>query len=147
MKEETTTQSAEETRAFGARLAQEVVPGTPLCLEGGLGAGKTTLVQGILEAFGAARPFVSPTFVIMKQYELVTPSATGITRIYHADAYRVTTKDFRELGFAEWCADPQGLVILEWPERITDILPEKRTTITLMALSETEREIEVKEKK
>jgi len=143
MKEQLTTKSAAETKAFGAKLVREVAPGTLLCLQGDLGAGKTTLVQGILEALGATRPFVSPTFVIMKQYDLPAPSVTGIKRVYHADAYRVETKDFRELGFAEWCADKEGLVILEWPERIADILPEKRTVLTFTSLSENERRISV----
>lgn len=145
MNDITTTHSAEATRDFGKRLAGELLPGTLLCLTGDLGAGKTTLVQGLLEGLGAERPYVSPTFVLMKQYNLSAPSATGIKRIYHADAYRVEEKDFREIGFAEWCADRDGLVILEWPERIADILPEKRINITLTSLSETEREIRVKE--
>ena len=137
------THSAEETRAFGKKLAGEIAPGRLLCFSGDLGVWKTTFVQGVLEGLGATRPYVSPTFVIMKQYELSEPSATGIRRVYHADAYRVETKDFQELGFAEWCADPEGLVILEWPERIAEILPEKRIDITLRSLSENEREIKV----
>lgn len=139
-----TTHSAEETKDLGKKLAYELKPQTLLCLQGDLGAGKTTLVQGLLEGFGAKRPYVSPTFVIMKQYSLSTPSTTGIKRVYHADAYRVETKDFEEIGFSEWCADLEGLVILEWPERIADILPEKRIVITLTSLSETERSIQIK---
>lgn len=146
MANQTITTTAEETRRFGGELARTIVPGTLLCLMGDLGAGKTTLVQGLLEGLGATRPYVSPTFVIMKQYDLSVPSATGIKRVYHADAYRVEARDFKEIGFAEWCADPEGLVILEWPERIMDILPEKRINITLTSLSETEREIVIKEK-
>ncbi len=138
-----TTHSAEETQRFGRELANTLVPGTLLCLRGDLGAGKTTLVQGILEGLGAERPFVSPTFVLMKQYELPQASATGIKRIYHADAYRVGAKDFVELGFAEWCADQHGLVILEWPERIAEILPKKRIILSITALSENDREIKV----
>lgn len=138
-----TTHSAEETRDFGKKLAGELLPGTLLCLSGDLGAGKTTLVQGLLEGLGAKRPYVSPTFVIMKQYDLLSPSITGITRVYHADAYRVGAKDFTEIGFAEWCVDKQGLVILEWPERITDILPEKKVAIVLTSISETERKIKI----
>lgn len=145
MDQHSTTHSAEETRAFGKKLAGEIVPGTTLCLQGDLGAGKTTLVQGLLESLGAERPYVSPTFVIMKQYDLPAPSVTGIRRIYHADAYRVEEKDFREIGFAEWCADDEGLVILEWPERVSNMLPKKRIDVTLQSLSETEREISLKE--
>ncbi len=141
MRETHTTHSAEETRAVGQQLATTLLPGTLLCLTGDLGAGKTTLVQGLLEGLGAERPYVSPTFVIMKQYELPRASAMGIKRVYHADAYRVESKDFTEIGFAEWCSDPEGLVILEWPERIADLLPEKRIDIIITSLSETEREI------
>lgn len=141
-----TTKSAEETRALGKRLAGEIIPGILLCLVGDLGAGKTTLVQGLLEGLGAERPFVSPTFVIMKQYDLAAGLLSGrIQRVYHADAYRVQEKDFIEIGFAEWCADRDGLVILEWPERIAAILPEKRINITITALSETEREVKVEQ--
>jgi tRNA threonylcarbamoyladenosine biosynthesis protein TsaE len=144
MKQKFITHSAEETRESGKRLAQEIVPGTLLCLRGDLGAGKTTLTQGLLEGFDATRPYVSPTFVIMKQYELPVPSATGISRIYHADAYRVEAKDFEGLGFAEWRADPQGIVILEWPERIEAILPKRRIEISLTSISENEREITIR---
>jgi tRNA threonylcarbamoyladenosine biosynthesis protein TsaE len=138
-----TTHSTEETRAFGKKLAETTLPGTLLSLRGELGAGKTTLVQGLLEGLGAERPYVSPTFVIMKQYELSRSNATGVRRVYHADAYRVGEKDFREIGFAEWCADPEGLVILEWPERIAGLLPEKRIDIMLTSISESKREIRV----
>ncbi len=141
-----TTYSAEETKAFGQQMAETMPPGVLLCLTGDLGAGKTTFTQGLLAGFGATRPYISPTFVIMKQYELSMPSATGIKRVYHADAYRVEEKDFRELGFAEWCADPEGVVIVEWPERIVNILPEKRVEVTIESLSEMKREIRVEQK-
>src|SRR5665647_2634420 len=105
------TQSTEETRALGRKLAREIIPGTLLCLSGDLGAGKTTFTQGFLEGIGAERPFVSPTFVIMKQYNLPLRQAglsapkSGVERIYHVDAYRVESKDFETLGFSEWCED------------------------------------------
>lgn len=135
------TISAEETRALGKTFAQELKPGTLVCFEGGLGAGKTTLIQGILEGVGAMRPYVSPTFVIMKQYDLPQQTTTGIARVYHCDAYRVEAKDFEAIGFAEWCADPEGLTLLEWPTRVAEILPKKALHISLTAKSETEREI------
>ncbi|MEP7162231.1 MAG: tRNA (adenosine(37)-N6)-threonylcarbamoyltransferase complex ATPase subunit type 1 TsaE [Candidatus Moraniibacteriota bacterium] len=138
--------SAEETRAFGSSLVASLRPGTLVTFEGELGAGKTTLIQGILEGLRAERPYVSPTFVLMKQYDLKAPSPTGIRRVYHADAYRVGEKDFKKLGFDEWCADPEGAVLLEWPERIASILPEKKISVTLRSLSETEREILVETK-
>lgn len=134
------THSAEETKELGRKLALEIAPGTLTCLAGDLGAGKTTFVQGFLEEMGAARPYVSPTFVIMKQYDLPVPK-NGIERIYHADAYRVETKDFINLGFAEWCADKNGVVILEWPERVQEIIPNTAQKISFKWKSENEREI------
>ena len=137
------THSAEETRNLGKKLAQEILPGIILCLAGDLGAGKTTFTQGLLEGLGAARPYTSPTFVIMKQYDLPVPSATGVKRVYHADAYRVEAKDFETLGFAEWCADPEGIVILEWPERVENLIPPNAINISFTLKGENEREITI----
>lgn len=137
-----TTKSAEETRMLGKKLAQQTMPGTLLCLYGDLGAGKTTFTQGFLEGLGAERPFVSPTFVIMKQYDLTTPMH-GIERVYHVDAYRVKNTDFETIGFSEWCEDKKGIIILEWPERVAELLPLQRTMIAFKSLSENEREITV----
>ncbi len=143
MQQTYTTNNDQETRDFGLQLAAKLVPGITLCLSGDLGAGKTTLTQGILEGLGAEGPYTSPTFVIMKEYILPEPTDTGIKRIYHVDAYRIEDKDIEHLGFEEWCSDPQGLVILEWPERITGLLPEKRIHITLIQKGESEREIQI----
>ena len=137
------TTSAEETRNLGKKLAQEIAPGTLVCLGGDLGAGKTTFAQGFLEGMGATRPYTSPTFVIMKQYDLLAPTGKGIKRIYHADAYRVEIKDFINLGFSEWCADQEGIVILEWPERIGELIPKNALHITFASKSESEREITI----
>lgn len=137
------TRGAEETKALAKKFAENIRPGTLVCLSGDLGAGKTTFTQGILESLGAEGPFVSPTFVIMKQYDLKEATKNGIKRIYHADAYRVEEKDFDMLGFAEWLADPGGLAILEWPERIQSLLPEKRIEISFEQKNESERLIRV----
>ena len=139
------THSKEETVLWGKSLALTLKPGIVLTLKGDLGAGKTTLVQGILAGLGATPPYPSPTFVLMNQYELPVPTATGIIRVYHADAYRVGQDDFEKLGFIEWCADPVGLVLLEWPERLEDLVPEKKIAIRLESLSETTRKISVEQ--
>lgn len=138
-----TTYSAEETRNVGKQLAQAIAPGTTVCLRGDLGAGKTTLVQGLLEGLGAERPYVSPTFVIMKQYDLKTSSTTGIKRIYHVDAYRVEEKDVATLGFPEWYTDKEGIVLLEWPERVENVIPQNAVYIALTLLTETKRKITI----
>jgi tRNA threonylcarbamoyladenosine biosynthesis protein TsaE len=140
------TNSKEGTQALGATLAKGLVPGTLVTLSGDLGAGKTTLTQGILEALGAEKPYTSPTFVIMKEYTLPRATESGIVRIYHVDTYRIEERDLEHLGFEEWCSDPHGLVILEWPDRVAELLPVKRVDITLIQKSESEREIAIIEK-
>lgn len=137
----TTTRSKKETQLYGEGLAKTIRPGQLLILKGDLGAGKTTLVQGLLAGLGAEPPYPSPTFVLMNQYELPRATANGVERVYHADAYRVGRDDFEKLGFLEWCADPKGLVILEWPERLRDLVPEKHIEVSIRSLSETEREL------
>ena len=140
------THNKEETQELGRALAGMLLPRTLVTLSGDLGAGKTTLTQGILEALGAIGPHTSPTFVIMKEYMLPRTSKTGIKRVYHIDTYRIEAKDLEHLGFEEWCSDPQGLVILEWPEQVENLLPEKRIDITLTQVSESERQIDIKER-
>ncbi len=142
------THSAEETRAQGELLGQTLMPGTLVCLRGALGAGKTTFMQGVLAACGAEKPYVSPTFVLMKEYDLALPTATGIKRIYHADAYRIDTPlDFEKIGFSEWLSDREGVVLLEWPEKVEDLLPEERCEITLTLGQEDIREVRIAELK
>ena len=147
-----TTYSAEETREVGKIFAQTLRPGTLVCFEGNLGSGKTTFIQGMLEGLGAEKPFVSPTFILMKQYTLPTrqtslsaPTESDIKYVYHADAYRLGAQEFREIGFEEWIADQEGITILEWPERIAELLPEKYTTVKIESVSEMERKIEISE--
>lgn len=122
------TQSAEEIRALGAKFSEEVRPGV-IALSGELGSGKTTFAGGFLSGLGAEGPFTSPTFVIMKRYDLSVPR-NGIERAYHVDAYRVSEEELRAQGFLEWARDPTGIVLLEWPERVTGLIPERVTKIS-----------------
>jgi tRNA threonylcarbamoyladenosine biosynthesis protein TsaE len=87
VREELTVASADDMRALGRRLAAVLRPGDLVVLSGALGAGKTTLVQGIGAGLGVRGPVTSPTFVIAR----VHPSLTGGPALVHADAYRLTT--------------------------------------------------------
>ncbi len=141
MNQEYITSSAEETRALAFGLASTLKPGTIVALRGDLGAGKTTFSQGLLEGFSIPGPHNSPTFVIMMQYDLPRVSRQGIHRIYHADAYRIGSKEMLNVGWEEWLMDKEGLVLLEWPERVVDILPEWVQTVIFESLDETKRKI------
>ncbi|HCX27543.1 MAG TPA: tRNA (adenosine(37)-N6)-threonylcarbamoyltransferase complex ATPase subunit type 1 TsaE [Candidatus Portnoybacteria bacterium] len=122
------TKSAKETQRVAARLTKDLiklrgeVPGVfVLALEGELGAGKTTFTQGLARALKIKESILSPTFVIMKRFPV---KDKRLADFYHLDCYRVS--DFREimaLGFGQIIAEPQGLVVIEWAEKIKDILP------------------------
>ena len=131
------SQSAEELRELGARFAQEVHPGV-VALSGELGAGKTTFAQGFLAGMGATKPFTSPTFVIMKQYDLPALKR-GIERVYHVDAYRINEEELRVQGFVEWAQDPLGVVLLEWPERAPGLVTEEAIWISFTVEKEGRR--------
>lgn len=143
MKQEFTTHSSEETTQLGERLAQDFRAGILVTLKGDLGAGKTSMTQGILARFGAEKPYTSPTFVIMKQYDIHNDTHPTVRRIYHVDAYRVDAEKLLSIGWDEWVHDEHGLVIVEWPERIQEILPENRMNISLQWLDENQRLIQV----
>ena len=118
------TKSAARTRALGRRLARQLRPGDVVLLQGPLGAGKTTLVQGVGSGLGVAGPVASPTFVLLARHDLppgdVRPDRPRA--LYHADLYRLTDlEEVRELALAEQAAD--GALLVEWPERGLEALP------------------------
>lgn len=116
---------------------------TVLALSGDLGAGKTTLTQAIAHELGITENVISPTFVIMKLYEF--PKKLGelpVTKLVHIDAYRLNAyQELERLGWAELISDPQNLILIEWPERVEEIIPESAYRISLSHKNEDEREI------
>ncbi|MEK7606468.1 MAG: tRNA (adenosine(37)-N6)-threonylcarbamoyltransferase complex ATPase subunit type 1 TsaE [Patescibacteria group bacterium] len=110
-----------------------------ICLQGDLGAGKTAFVKSIAKAFGISEHITSPTFVIQKTYE---PREGDWKRLVHIDAYRLESSD--ELAKLDWdktLAVKGSLVMLEWPEKVADIIPEDATTLSFMFVDDTTREI------
>jgi len=99
-------------------------------LTGDLGAGKTTFTGQLAGYLGVTEPVVSPTFGIMKSYELLDHS--DFDRLVHIDAYRI--EDISEVGplrFAELFQTPRTLICLEWPEQIASVLPKQKVAVTL----------------
>lgn len=96
-----------------------------LALQGELGAGKTTFIQGLAQALGIREKILSPTFVIQKRFMIYDLRFKNkFKNLYHLDCYRVN--DFREimaLGFGQIVADSKNLIVVEWAEKIKDILP------------------------
>ena len=105
--------TAEVTEAFGAALAVRLRPGDVVTLDGGLGAGKTTLARGLLRGLGLAGEAPSPTFAIVQGYE---PPETHLP-LAHVDLYRLEdAAELEELGLDDWLA--QGCLVIEWPDRL-----------------------------
>ena len=115
------THSPEGTIELGRRLALDLKPPTVLLLIGDLGAGKTTLTKGLVAGLGAAaeEEVTSPTFTLVHEYgEQIRRSAT-IPRVYHVDLYRIETpREMITLGLEDLISDRQGIVIVEWGEKM-----------------------------
>lgn len=140
--EKMVTKNFEETREEGKALAEKLRGGEVICLSGDLGSGKTTFTQGILEGLGAEKPYVSPTFMIMKKYELGARSREEkIKNVYHIDTYRIDEKAILDLGWEEMLEEKDSVIIVEWPERIKNIIPGLARWIEFKWIGENEREI------
>ncbi len=118
--------SPEQTEHFAAALATLTPSGTVITLVGDLGAGKTCFVRGFATALNVGHEVSSPTFTIINDY----PSKP---RLYHIDLYRLQSPDdVLNLGFEEYL-EPNGITLIEWPERAGDLIPTDAIRITLNA--------------
>ena len=123
------------TLAFGAQLARELKPGMTLYLEGDLGAGKTTLVRGVLRALGYNGRVKSPTYTLAETYDLPTFD------LYHFDLYRMhDPREWLDAGFRD-VNDGRAVSLIEWPEKAAGWLPAPDVIIRL-TIADDAREIE-----
>ncbi len=125
------------TDALGAALAEVLPEGTTVALCGTLGAGKTRLVQAIAAAVGIdRRDVLSPSFVLIGEHH-------GRRTLYHIDAYRLASQaEFQALGVDEYF-DRDGLVLVEWADRVPDCLPRDRLEIRIAVTGPTARRFEI----
>ena len=129
------SRSPEQTRHVGMRLGSLLNKGDVICLQGNLGAGKTTLVQGLAQGWGSLDPVSSPTFIIVNVYRRPDRG-----HLYHMDAYRLdSAPEAAELDIDEMLS--QGSLLIEWPERIQEILPDKRMLIKLDYVADEHRQM------
>ena len=114
------------TASLAAALAARARPGDVLTLSGVLGAGKTSFARFFIRALGIGEEVPSPTFTLVQTYE------TTRGTVWHFDLYRLTSpEEVWELGFEEALID--GIILIEWPERIGALLPRERLDLTLAA--------------
>ena len=136
-----------QTKKIAADLAQKVIRQKPgrgavvVALEGELGAGKTVFAKAFAKALGIRETITSPTFVILKRYKI---KDSQFTYLFHIDAYRL--KDYRELeslGIKDILSDRSNIVLIEWAERVGEILPQKHITIHIDHVDQRTRKIQI----
>ncbi|HSX40959.1 MAG TPA: tRNA (adenosine(37)-N6)-threonylcarbamoyltransferase complex ATPase subunit type 1 TsaE [Candidatus Saccharimonadales bacterium] len=138
------TYNSKETQTLGEKLAADLKAGDVVCLYGDLGAGKTTFVQGLAKGLGVKKRINSPTFIIVRSYR-ITNSQSRITTFYHIDLYRTQSlEDLKSVGIEEILQEKDAVVVLEWPEKLGKILPEKRIDVKFEYIDENKRELVIK---
>jgi tRNA threonylcarbamoyladenosine biosynthesis protein TsaE len=147
--------SSEETKRFSEKLARQILNSKfqihgrkhalVFALQGELGAGKTTFVQGFFRGLGLKKGAPSPTFIIMRRTSLRNKK---FKNVFHVDAYRLKkTENLTAIGFPDVLANPENIVLIEWAENIKKILPKKTTWLKFHhGKKESERKIEHSEK-
>lgn len=131
---ETITESAEETKKLGRKLATKLKKGSILALTGNLGSGKTTFVQGLAEGLGFTGRIISPTFILMRKY----PS------FYHVDLYRFENniaQEVENIGLTDIWGKDNNIVVIEWAEKIKDLMPPGTRWVRFKDLGKDKRSI------
>src|SRR3989344_8618526 len=126
-----TTASPQETALIGQEFGNYVREKGihVICLYGELGSGKTTFVQGFARGLGITTRLLSPTFIIVRRYQ----APRRFSFLYHLDLYRLSgEKELEGLGIPEILADTSSIVLIEWAEKLGDLMPEKRIDIHFM---------------
>ena len=114
----------QDTDEIGKIIGENLLSGTVICLEGDLGAGKTTLTQSIARGLSIDEYVTSPTFTIIKEY-------SGRLNLYHMDAYRLDSEeDMYDLGYDEYI-NSDGVCIIEWASKIKNLIPKSAINITI----------------
>jgi tRNA threonylcarbamoyladenosine biosynthesis protein TsaE len=139
------TKNFQETQKVGEEFASTLKGGEVLALYGDLGSGKTTFMQGFAKGLGITKHIISPTFIIMRTYNAGNREfVSGIRNLYHVDLYRIESeKDVDGLGLLELMNQPENIVAIEWPDKIENVLPEKRINIYFKYLGDDKREIRI----
>ncbi len=128
------THTPAETADLGRRLGVACRGGEVILLEGALGAGKTTLTQGLAAGLGVSAPVVSPTFVLLREYR-------GRLPLYHFDFYRLEDGDHAaDLQFADYL-ETDGVAVIEWPSYAPEVISETYLRVTLRDAGDDQREV------
>ena len=125
-----------DTVALGEALGRVAEPGDLICLWGELGAGKTQLAKGIALGLGIGDTVNSPTFILMNEYR-------GRLPLFHVDLYRLADAADALAGGVVDDRQADGVTVVEWPERMGDVLPLSRLDVRIDGTGDEERTIEL----
>jgi tRNA threonylcarbamoyladenosine biosynthesis protein TsaE len=157
----------QKTQSFAKDFAAKLNPGDILAFYGNLGSGKTTFIQGLAKGFGIEKRIISPTFIIVRTYDLNLKSQTPNPKsqdlksniqeqrtknkeqrmgtFYHIDLYRTQGKnDLLSVGIDQIINEKNAFVAIEWVEKMGDLLPKKRIELHFKYIDEDKREIRIK---
>lgn len=152
------TKSARETKDSGRKIAADLKKersvkssadeAVILALVGDLGSGKTTLIQGLAEGLGVGSRIVSPTFIIMRNYEIPSSGVytPPFTSFYHVDLYRLekgVEEEIKNLGLTDIWKDPVNVIAIEWAEKIKQVLPKSTRWLEIDYIKDDERRIKL----
>lgn len=128
----TITYSEKQTFNLGKKLAKKLRNGKVIALIGPLGAGKTILIKGLAKGLGIKKTITSPTFVLMKIYRTRINADKKIKWLVHVDAYRLKSgQDLVSIGLEDWFNRPDTVTVIEWADRVKNILPKNTITIKI----------------
>ena len=134
---EVNSSSEDQTMTIGSNIGQTLTGQEVIELISDLGGGKTTFVKGLADGAGSQELVSSPSFTLCNQYQ-----AEQLT-IYHFDFYRLNDPGIIRRELAEALEVPKGVVVIEWPEVIEDILPQKRLIIEFISLTPSKRQLKL----
>ena len=135
------TESARQTQKIGRKVATDLIKKTPtiIALTGDLGSGKTTFVQGFVKGLGIRKKIISPTFILMRTYK-----ARKAKMLYHLDLYRLENnfkEEMENLGVSDIWKEKNNILVIEWAEKIKNLLPKGTAWIRFEYLSDNKRKI------
>jgi len=138
-----TTQSAKASFTLGKKIGSKLSGGEVLALNGDLGSGKTTFLQGLAEGFGVLAKVNSPTFNILTIYK--TKKELAVKQFCHIDAYRLNSaNELINLGFNDLLSREDTVIAIEWADKVKSILPRRRINIDFKHKTNNSREIKIK---
>ncbi|MBI2624813.1 MAG: tRNA (adenosine(37)-N6)-threonylcarbamoyltransferase complex ATPase subunit type 1 TsaE [Candidatus Nealsonbacteria bacterium] len=144
------TKSARATKKFGEIFAKEILEkkagsrSLVIALVGDLGCGKTTFLQGFARGLGIKERVLSPTFILVKRFQLNSLTMKQFNDFYHIDCYRLgKPKELSQLGFKEIIFNPRNIVAIEWADKVKKTMPPKAIWVKFRFVDKNKRKIVV----